>query len=193
MRLMPDTSSYTKDGYTQMSALSSERQTSFKSAPQLGEAITPGKAYQAVFETTKGRIVMEMYPDEAPMTVNSFVYLIRHHYYDSIVFHRVIQDFMAQTGDPSGNGSGGPGYAFEDEFNAHRHDKKGVLSMANRGPATNGSQFFITFGPTPHLDGKHTVFGQVVEGQDVLDKLMRIQPGYPGIPDKIERAYVLEK
>ena len=193
MRLMSDTSSYTKDGYTQMSALSSERQTKFSRAPEMGEAIEPGKAYQAVFETTKGRIVMELYPDEAPMTVNSFVYLIRHHYYDSIVFHRVIQDFMAQTGDPSGNGSGGPGYSFEDEFNEHRHNKKGVLSMANRGPATNGSQFFITFGPTPHLDGKHTVFGQVVEGQDVLDKLMRIQPGYPGIPDKIETAYVLEK
>ncbi len=184
---------YTKDGYTQMSELSGERKTKFSAAPSLGEAIEPGKQYQAVFETTKGRVVIDLYPDEAPMTVNSFVYLIRHHYYDSIVFHRVIQDFMAQTGDPSGNGSGGPGYQFEDEFNEHRHDKKGVLSMANRGPATNGSQFFITFGPTPHLDGKHTVFGQVVEGLDVLDKLIRIQPGYPGTPDKIEKAYVLEK
>ncbi|GAA4005042.1 peptidylprolyl isomerase [Deinococcus rubellus] len=193
MWVMSDTNTYTKDGYTQMSALSSERQTKFSSAPKMGEAIQPGKAYQAVFETSKGRIVMDLYPDEAPMTVNSFVYLIRHHYYDSIVFHRVLQDFMAQTGDPTGTGSGGPGYKFADEFNSHHHDKKGVLSMANSGPATNGSQFFITFGPTPHLNGKHTVFGQVVEGQDVLDKLTRIQPGYPGTPDKIEKAYVLEK
>ncbi|WP_425450939.1 peptidylprolyl isomerase [Deinococcus irradiatisoli] len=184
---------YTKDGYSQMSPLSEERKTKFAAAPSLGEAIEPGKQYQAVFETSKGRIVMDLFPDDAPETVNSFVYLIRHHYYDGIVFHRVIQDFMAQTGDPSGTGAGGPGYQFGDEFSSRRHDKKGVLSMANRGPGTNGSQFFITFGPTPHLDGKHTVFGEVVEGQDVLDKLTRIQPGYPGTPDKIEKAYVMEK
>lgn len=184
---------YTKEGYTTLSPLSDSRQTNFRQAPELGEAIAPGHQYLAVFETTKGNIVMELYPDEAPQTVNSFVYLIRHHFYDGINFHRVIQDFMAQTGDPLGNGTGGPGYQFEDEFNAHRHDKKGVLSMANRGPNTNGSQIFMTFAPTPHLDGKHTVFGQVVEGLDVLDKLTRIQPGYPGTPDKIERAYVLQK
>ena len=185
---------YTKDGYTQMSALSDERKTSFPAAPQPGAATTPGKQYQAVFETSKGRIVMELFPDDAPQTVNSFVYLIRHHYYDGILFHRVIDGFMAQTGDPSGTGSGGPGYQFGDEFSPNRrHDKKGVLSMANRGPGTNGSQFFITFGPTPHLNGKHTVFGEVVEGQDVLDKLKRIEPGYPGTPDRIEQAYVLEK
>lgn len=184
---------YINDGFTQMSALSEDRKTTFKTAPSLGEAIEPGKQYQAVFETSKGRIVMDLYPDDAPQTVNSFVYLIRHHYYDGISFHRVLQDFMAQTGDPSGTGSGGPGYQFEDEFNAHRHDKKGVLSMANRGPATNGSQFFMLFAPQPHLDGRHTVFGQVVEGLEVLDKLTRIQPGYPGTPDKIEKAYVMEK
>ncbi len=183
---------YTKEGYTELPALSDERQTTFRQAPALGEAIEPGKKYLAVFETTKGNIVIELYPDEAPQTVNSFVYLIRNHFYDGISFHRVIQDFMAQTGDPLGNGTGGPGYQFEDEFNEHRHNKKGVVSMANRGPNTNGSQIFMTFAPTPHLDGKHTVFGQVVEGLEVLDKLTRIQPGYPGTPDKIERAYVLQ-
>jgi cyclophilin family peptidyl-prolyl cis-trans isomerase len=184
---------YTKEGFTELPALSETRQTKFTAAPALGEAIEPGKDYQAVFETTRGRIVMELYPDDAPVTVGSFVYLIRHHYYDGILFHRVIQDFMAQTGDPSGTGSGGPGYSFEDEFSDRRHTGKGVLSMANRGPGTNGSQFFITFGPTPHLDGKHTVFGKVTEGLEVLDKLTRIQPGYPGTPDKIEKAYVLAK
>ena len=184
---------YSKDGYSQLEPLSPERKTTFAAAPALGDAIQPGKAYQAVFETSKGRIVMDLYADDAPETVNSFVYLIRHHYYDSILFHRVIEGFMAQTGDPSGTGAGGPGYQFGDEFNQHPHDKKGVLSMANRGPGTNGSQFFITFGPTPHLNGKHTVFGQVTEGQDVLDKLTRIEPGRSGTPDKIEKAYVLEK
>lgn len=184
---------YSKEGYAALSPLSDERKTNFSKAPELGEAIEPGKEYLAVFETSKGNIVMELYPDDAPQTVNSFVYLIRHHFYDGIAFHRVIHDFMAQTGDPLGNGTGGPGYQFEDEFSDRRHDKKGVLSMANRGPNTNGSQIFITFGPTPHLDGRHTVFGQVIEGQDVLDKLTRIQPCYPGTPDKIERAYVLTR
>ncbi|MFC4639897.1 peptidylprolyl isomerase [Deinococcus hohokamensis] len=190
---MSDT--YTADGFTATPELSAERQTRFSQAPELGAAIEPGKAYRAVLETSKGRIVVELFPDEAPMTVNSFAYLLRHHYYDGIKFHRVIDGFMAQTGDPTGTGAGGPGYDFEDEFagNPHRHNAKGVLSMANRGPATNGSQFFITFGPTPHLDGRHTVFGKVVEGLDVLDRLTRIQPGMGGTPDVIEKAYLVEK
>lgn len=192
---MTSQDSYQPAGFTPTPELSSERKTRFPQAPDLGEGIDPGKNYRAVLETSKGRIVVELFADEAPVTVNSFAYLIRHHYYDGIRFHRVIDGFMAQGGDPTGTGSGGPGYDFEDEFvgNPHRHDGKGVLSMANRGPATNGSQFFITFGPTPHLDGRHTVFGRVVEGLDVLDRLTRIQPGMPGTPDVIERAYLVER
>lgn len=193
MQVMSDL--YTTDGFQQTPFLSEERKTAFTAAPELGAAIEPGKAYRAVLETSKGRIVAELYPDEAPMTVNSFAYLLRHHYYDGIKFHRVIDGFMAQTGDPTGTGAGGPGYDFEDEFagNPHRHTGKGILSMANRGPNTNGSQIFITFTATPHLDGKHTVFGKVVEGLDVLDRLTRIQPGMGGTPDVIEKAYLVEK
>ena len=193
MRLMSDT--YNAEGFTQTPYLSTERQTKFAQAPELGDAIEPGKQYRAVLETSKGRIVVELYPDEAPMTVNSFAYLLRHHYYDGIKFHRVIDGFMAQTGDPTGTGMGGPGYKFEDEFagNHHRHSGKGVLSMANAGPGTNGSQFFITFTATPHLDNRHTVFGKVVEGLDVLDRITRIQPGMGGTPDVIETAYLVEK
>lgn len=191
-------SDYTADGFTATPYLSDTRKTEFSHAPELGEAIEPGKQYRAVLDTTKGRIVVELFPDEAPVTVNSFAYLLRHHYYDGIVFHRVLDGFMAQTGDPTGTGRGGPGYRFEDEFagNPHRHDGKGVLSMANAGPGTNGSQFFITFTATPHLDGRHTVFGKVVEGLDVLDKLTRIDPMRPSFgtqPDKIEKAYLVEK
>ncbi|GAA5533713.1 peptidylprolyl isomerase [Deinococcus aluminii] len=191
---MTSSDTYQPEGYTPTPELSGERQTRFSQAPELGEGIEPGKAYRAVFETSKGRIVLDLFPDEAPVTVNSFAYLLRHHYYDGIKFHRVIDGFMAQGGDPTGTGAGGPGYDFEDEFSPDlRHDRKGTLSMANRGPGTNGSQFFITFGPTPHLDGRHTVFGRVVEGMDVLDRLTRIQPGMPGTPDVIERAYLVEK
>nr|WP_027461470.1 peptidylprolyl isomerase [Deinococcus murrayi] len=189
------TDQYRADGFTPTPELSSERQTRFAAAPELGEGIEPGKRYRAVLETSKGRIVLDLFADDAPVTVNSFAYLLRHHYYDGIKFHRVIDGFMAQGGDPTGTGTGGPGYRFEDEFagNPHRHDGKGVLSMANAGPGTNGSQFFITFTATPHLDGRHTVFGRVVEGLDVLDRLTRIQPGMPGTPDVIERAYLVEK
>ena len=189
------TDQYRADGFTPTPELSSERQTRFAAAPELGEGIEPGKRYRAVLETSKGRIVLDLFADDAPVTVNSFAYLLRHHYYDGIKFHRVIDGFMAQGGDPTGTGTGGPGYKFEDEFagNPHRHDGKGVLSMANAGPGTNGSQFFITFTATPHLDGRHTVFGRVVEGMDVLDRLTRIQPGMPGTPDIIERAYLVEK
>ncbi len=186
---------YLPEGYTLSPELSHERVTQFEAAPELGEGTEPGKDYRAVFETSQGRIVLDLFQDDAPMTVNSFAYLLRHHYYDGIKFHRVIEDFMAQTGDPTGTGRGGPGYRFEDEFvgNPHRHSGKGVLSMANAGPGTNGSQFFITFGPTPHLDGRHTVFGRVIEGLDVLDKLKRIQPRHPGDADVIEHAYLVEK
>ncbi len=189
----PMSDHYQQDGFTVTPELSTERQTRFNAAPELGDGIEPGKSYRAVLETSKGRIVVELFADDAPVTVNSFAYLLRHHYYDGIKFHRVIDGFMAQAGDPTGTGAGGPGYDFEDEPNDHRHRGKGILSMANRGPNTNGSQFFITFVDTPHLDGRHTVFGKVVEGLDVLDRLTRIEPGRMGTADVIETAYLVEK
>ncbi|WP_424682581.1 peptidylprolyl isomerase [Frateuria sp. YIM B11624] len=119
------------------------------------------------FETNRGPIHLRLHEDKAPVTVASFVNLARRGYYDGLAFHRVINDFMIQGGCPLGTGTGGPGYKFEDEFHPSlRHDKPGVLSMANAGPRTNGSQFFITHGPTPWLDGKHSVFGEVIGGDD---------------------------
>lgn len=124
----------------------------------------------AVIKTNRGEIHLELFPDEAPATVASFANLARRGYYDGLTFHRVIDDFMIQGGDPTGTGAGGPGYQFEDEFTPkHKHDGPGVLSMANAGPKTNGSQFFITHVETPWLDGKHTVFGRVTDGQDVVN------------------------
>jgi cyclophilin family peptidyl-prolyl cis-trans isomerase len=139
--------------------------------------IDPNKRYLATIGTDKGDIIVELYADKAPVTVNNFVFLAREGYYDGVTFHRVIKGFMAQGGDPTGSGSGGPGYRFGDEFHtALRHDQPGILSMANSGPGTNGSQFFITYRDTPHLDGKHTVFGRVVEGMDVLDAIPERDP-----------------
>lgn len=125
-------------------------------------------------ETTKGEIELKLYPDKVPLTVANFVNLVQHGYYNGIVFHRVIPNFMIQTGDPEGSGRGGPGYTFEDEFDSSlTHDGPGVLSMANAGPKTNGSQFFITHVATPWLDGKHAIFGRVVSGQDVVNKIIQ--------------------
>jgi len=132
-------------------------------------SIDPKKKYTATMRTDKGEILMELFADKTPLTVNNFVFLARQGFYDGTFFHRVISDFMAQGGDPTGTGSGGPGYRFADEFvPTLKHDKPGILSMANAGPNTNGSQFFITHVPTPHLNGKHSVFGQVISGMDVL-------------------------
>ncbi len=130
--------------------------------------------YQATVETTRGTIEIELYANYAPKTVNNFVFLAREGFYDGITFHRVISNFMIQGGDPTGTGRGGPGYRFEDEFkgNPLKHGT-GSLSMANAGPNTNGSQFFITHAPQPHLDGRHTVFGQVTKGQDVVDAIQQ--------------------
>ncbi len=140
---------------------------SYDRPPEL--AIDPQKRYTATIATDRGDIVIELFADKAPRTVNNFVFLAREGFYDGVTFHRVIPGFMAQGGDPTGSGRGGPGYRFEDEFHPDlRHDGPGVLSMANAGPGTNGSQFFITHGPTPHLDDRHTVFGRVVEGMDVV-------------------------
>jgi peptidyl-prolyl cis-trans isomerase B (cyclophilin B) len=122
--------------------------------------------------TSKGDLSITMYAADTPMTCASFLNLAARGYYDGIKFHRVIPNFMIQGGDPTGTGSGGPGYKFQDECRSSlKHDKPGMLSMANAGPGTNGSQFFVTHGPTPHLDGKHTVFGHVTEGQDVVDSI----------------------
>jgi peptidyl-prolyl cis-trans isomerase B (cyclophilin B) len=128
--------------------------------------------YYARMVTSKGTVLIKFLPDVAPMHVTSFIYLTKLGFYDGIKFHRVISSFMAQGGDPLGNGTGGPGYQFGSEFSDKvKHDKPGLLSMANAGPGTDGSQFFLTFVPTPWLDGKHTIFGEVTEGMDVLKKL----------------------
>ncbi|MFA4965125.1 MAG: peptidylprolyl isomerase [Thermoleophilia bacterium] len=140
-------------------------------------AIDTAKRYTATISTGGGDIVIELYADKAPATVNNFVFLAREGFYDGVTFHRVIKGFMAQAGDPTGSGRGGPGYRFADEFHpALKHDGPGTLSMANAGPGTNGSQFFITYSDTPHLDGKHAVFGRVVEGMDVLEAIPERDP-----------------
>lgn len=128
------------------------------------------KVYVVSMETSRGLIELELYPEYAPITVNNFVFLANEGYYDGIKFHRVIANFVIQGGDPTGTGSGGPGYRFEDEFknNPLKHER-GMISMANAGPGTNGSQFFITHSPQPHLNGRHTVFGKVTKGLDVVD------------------------
>jgi len=134
--------------------------------------IDPARKYSATLETSKGSIVCDLFAKDAPKTVNNFVFLAREGFYNGTVFHRVIADFMVQGGDPTGTGRGGPGYQFEDETkgNPNKH-KVGSLSMANAGPNTNGSQFFITHVVTDWLDGKHTVFGQVASGQDIVNKI----------------------
>lgn len=147
--------------------------------------IDSSKLYKAVMETSKGVIELELYPQHAPKTVNNFIFLAGQGYYDGVSFHRVIDDFVIQGGDPTGTGMGGPGYRFEDELknNPLKHESK-VISMANAGPNTNGSQFFITHCPQPHLNGRHTVFGKVISGKDVVDNIRQ--------GDKIERLTTSE-
>ncbi len=128
------------------------------------------KQYTAIIETEKGNLVLELFASDVPITVNNFVFLAREGFYDGTTFHRVIPDFMAQGGDPTGTGRGDAGYNFDDEFTEHTH-VAGALSMANSGPNTNGCQFFITYTPQHGLDGKHSVFGQLIEGMDVLEKI----------------------
>jgi peptidyl-prolyl cis-trans isomerase B (cyclophilin B) len=142
----------------------------YPSPPEM--QVETNRTYTAVITTDKGDIELELYPQHAPKTVNNFVFLAQDGFYDGGAFHRVIARFMIQGGDPTGSGRGGPGYRFEDELegNPLRHER-GVISMANAGPDTNGSQFFITHGPQPHLDGRHTVFGRVTAGQDIVDAI----------------------
>jgi peptidyl-prolyl cis-trans isomerase B (cyclophilin B) len=142
------------------------------------------KQYTATIETGKGNLVLELFAGDVPVTVNNFVFLAREGFYDGTTFHRVIADFMAQGGDPTGTGRGGPGYKFADEFSEHTH-VTGALSMANAGPNTNGSQFFITYTPQPHLNGHHSVFGQLVDGMDVLKAIKQ--------GDTIVRMDIVEK
>jgi len=162
-------------------------------APPSG-ALDTSKSYTARFKTERGDIVVELHADRVPRTVENFVNLARAGFYDGTTFHRVIGGFMAQGGDPTGTGTGGPGYQFGDEFHPElRHDAPGILSMANAGPGTNGSQFFITYGPTPHLDDRHSVFGRVTEGMDVLRSLRERDPQRDRQPgDRIETIEISE-
>jgi len=153
------------------------------------------KKYFATFKTDKGDIKVELFASKVPTTVNNFVFLAKEGYYDDTIFHRVINDFMVQGGDPTGTGRGGPGYSFRDEFEPTlKHDKPGILSMANAGPNTNGSQFFLTHVPTPWLDGKHAVFGEIVEGLDVLMAIPARDPMLFGSPAvKLQTVEITEQ
>lgn len=145
----------------------------------------------AVFETNQGTFKIELFEDKAPITTGNFINLVEKGYYNGLIFHRVIDSFMIQGGDPNGNGTGGPGYTIPDEFSADlTHSSAGILSMANAGPNTGGSQFFITLAKTPWLDGKHAVFGKVIEGLDVVQKIGKVKTG---ANDKPKEAVVMEK
>jgi cyclophilin family peptidyl-prolyl cis-trans isomerase len=166
----------------------------YRQAPAM--QIDPTKHYEATFHTSKGDFVAELFAEQAPVTVNNFVFLAREGFYDGTTFHRVIKGFMAQGGDPTGTGMGGPGYKFADERGALslKHESAGILSMANAGPNTNGSQFFITFGPTPHLNGKHGVFGRVISGMDVVNSIRERDPGRDRQPgDEIRSIDISER
>jgi len=164
----------------------------YTSPPKM--VIDPAKSYTAKLHTDKGVITLKLHAAKTPRTVNNFVFLAREGFYDGVIFHRVIENFMAQGGDPTGTGTGGPGYTFQDEFDPSlKHDGPGVLSMANAGPGTNGSQFFITHVATPHLDGKHSVFGKVSDGLDVLLSIPPRDPGKSKAPAvAIQRVEILE-
>ncbi len=165
----------------------------WKTPPEM--QIDPKKKYFATIETDRGNFEIELFPQKAPNTVNSFVFLARQGFFDGVTFHRVLQGFMAQGGDPTGTGSGGPGYQFVNEDSDLKFDKAGVVAMANAGRNTNGSQFFITIGPTPHLNGGYTIFGQVISGMDVVNGLTlrdpQRRPAFQG--DKMNRVTIREE
>lgn len=167
------------------------KRTILLAALALAIAVPPAQSEESmkdiriIVKTDKGDIEGVLYPAKAPVTVANFLNLAKRGYYDGLTFHRVIPDFMIQGGDPTGTGSGGPGYRFEDECSPDlKHDKPGIFSMANAGPGTNGSQFFVTHVPTPWLDGKHTVFGSVTKGQDIVDAVTQ--------GDKIKSIEILD-
>ena len=158
--------------------------------------IDTSKEYLATVKMAKGgEFTIQLFPDKAPKTVNSFVFLARQGYFNGLTFHRVLEGFMAQGGDPTGTGTGGPGYQFENENSDLTFDKPGVVAMANAGQDTNGSQFFITFGPTPQLNGGYTIFGQVIEGMDVVNAITlrnpEENPSFPG--DAMESVTITEQ
>ncbi len=166
----------------------------YASAPAM--TIDTKKQYFATVKMAKGgEFQIQLFPDKAPITVNSFVFLAREKFFDGVTFHRVLEGFMAQGGDPTGTGTGGPGYSFVNENSDLKFDKAGVVAMANAGPDTNGSQFFITFGPTPQLNGGYTIFGQVISGMDVVNGITRRDPNtnptFSG--DAIQSVTITEK
>jgi len=166
----------------------------YSAAPPM--LIDTKKQYTATVKMANGgEFVIQLYPDKAPITVNSFVFLARQGFFDGVTFHRVLEGFMAQGGDPTGTGGGGPGYQFVNEKSDLTFDKPGVVAMANAGPDTNGSQFFITFGPTPNLNGGYTIFGQVTSGMDVVNAIKRRDPNtnptFPG--DAIQSVTITEQ
>jgi len=169
------------------------REGMYSAAPEL--TIDPSTYYYATIKTERGEIKVQLFADRAPVTVNNFVFLARAGFYDNTTFHRVLADFMAQAGDPTGTGMGGPGYSFADEiWPGSSFDRRGLLAMANAGPNTNGSQFFITFAPTPWLDGNHTIFGEVLEGDAVLSQITLRDPAADGatLGDRIETIVIEE-
>jgi len=158
--------------------MTSENQSNNKQYPSAPDMqIDPQKAYSATVKMENGeQFIIKLYADKAPVTVNSFVFLARDGYFDGVTFHRVLEGFMAQGGDPTGTGRGGPGYQFDNEDSDLEFDRAGIVAMANAGRDTNGSQFFITFGPTPHLNGGYTIFGQVIKGMPVVNNIKRRDP-----------------
>lgn len=173
------------DGFVPLAPLVDEPVRAFD-AP--AATIAANVDYRALLLTTAGIVEVELFEGDAPATVDNFVFLALQRFYDGVPFHRVLDGFMAQTGDPTGTGRGGPGYRFDDEFGEGlAHDRGGLLSMANAGPNTNGSQFFLTFVPTPWLDGRHAIFGEVVAGTDTLDLLTRIDPSAPSFVARVDR------
>lgn len=189
-------------GYKALSALSEKPKRKFKAEPKYN--LKKGQDLYALIDTNKGQVLIDLYEQSVPMTVNNFVHLARHHFYDGLRWHRVIDGFMAQGGDPNSAdeakkdtwGQGGPGYSFADEFRTKlTFDGPGILAMANSGPATNGSQFFITFGAPQHLNGRHTIFGKVVKGQEILDSLNRTEgeKGKDAVADTMLSIRILTK
>jgi cyclophilin family peptidyl-prolyl cis-trans isomerase len=181
------------EGERPLAAIDPEARNDFYDAypPQV---IDPAKEYEAVIRTERGDMRLRLFADAAPLAVNNFVFLATQGFYDNTTFHRVIEDFMAQAGDPTGTGGGGPGYRFEDETDNNLvFDRSGLLAMANAGADTNGSQFFVTYGPTPWLDGRHTIFGELIEGEEVLNQIRLREPGIDPIPgDLVQRIDIVE-
>ena len=165
-----------------------------QTGPPTGD-LDASKDYSAVLYTENGNITIDLFEDKVPLTVENFINLSKSGYYNNVGFHRIIPGFMAQTGDPTSTGAGGPGYSFEDEFHPDLvHKGEGIVSMANRGPNTNGSQFFITYASTPHLDGKHSIFGKVTSGMQIVTLLAPRDPRNAAAPlYKIDKIEIIEK